>query len=130
LGRLRDWRGFNQCGFDQCGHGRMEFCFLCEIGDNLLWLRLFVLDALEIGRGNLKRVEHEASRFPFEPFLQDHLNDLAQDDRRGWQSIAFIIRMSYGRKYSYQAEGFSYAQCREDQHRVAAGDGGGCAPSR
>jgi hypothetical protein len=54
-----------------------------EIGDNLLWLRLFEVQAFEVRGRDLERVEQEAGGFPFESFLQDHLHDLANDGLNG-----------------------------------------------
>ena len=54
-----------------------------EIGDNLLWLRLFEFHALEVRRCDLERVEQEAGGFPLESLLQDHLHDLANDGLNG-----------------------------------------------
>ena len=62
-----------------CGSFRFRF----EIGDNLLWLRLFELHALEIRRGDLERVEQEAGGFALDSLLQDHLHDLANDGLNG-----------------------------------------------
>jgi hypothetical protein len=54
-----------------------------EIGDNLLWLRLFEFHALEVRRGDLERVEQEAGGFPLDSLLQHHLHDLANDGLNG-----------------------------------------------
>src|SRR5258708_38273619 len=54
-----------------------------EIGDNLLWLRLLELHALEVRRRDLERVEQEAGSFLLESLLQHHLHDLANDGLNG-----------------------------------------------
>ncbi|MGB6383711.1 MAG: hypothetical protein WBD25_09025 [Terriglobales bacterium] len=56
---------------------------ILDIDGNLLWLRLFEFDTLEIRRGDLEGVEHETGGFPFESLLQDHLHDLANDGLNG-----------------------------------------------
>lgn len=43
--------------------------FVLDVGYNLLWLRLFEVQALEIGRRNLERVENQARGFAFNSFL-------------------------------------------------------------
>jgi len=72
--------------FSNGSHGSFRFrfeVFCFEIGDNLLWLRLFEFHALEIRRGDLERVKQEAGGFPFESLLQYHLHDLANDGLNG-----------------------------------------------
>ncbi len=72
--------------FNKGSHGSFRFrfeIFCFEIYDNLLWLRLFQFHALEIGRGDLERVQQGAGGFAFETLLQDHLHDLANDGLDG-----------------------------------------------
>ena len=54
-----------------------------EIGDNLLWLRLFEFHALEVRRRELERVEQKTGGFTFESLLQNHLHDLVDDGLNG-----------------------------------------------
>src|SRR5271167_3183228 len=61
------------------GNGVLPSLFLYDIGGNLFWLRLFEFETLEIRRGDLECVEHEAGGFPFESLLQNHLHGLSND---------------------------------------------------
>ena len=54
-----------------------------KIDDNLLWLRLLELHALEVRRRDLERVEEEAGGFPLDSLLHDHLHDLTNDVLNG-----------------------------------------------
>ncbi len=63
------------------GHGSLRYRI--RIGDNLLWLRLLELHALEVRRRDLERVEQETGGFPLDSLLQDHLHDLADDGLNG-----------------------------------------------
>jgi hypothetical protein len=49
---------------------------------------------LRFGRGDLERVEQEAGGFAFEPLLQDHLHDLANDGLNG-------VRIFKGRQVDF-----------------------------
>jgi len=74
-------------GFVEGGDGKFRSGVEFDGDDNLLWLRLFQFDTLEIRRRNLERVEQEGGGFPFDSFLQDHLHDLADDGLNGMRIL-------------------------------------------
>ncbi|MGB9237196.1 MAG: hypothetical protein WCC04_22530 [Terriglobales bacterium] len=60
--------------FFRCFDGALDF----GVGDDLFRLGLFALEALEIGRGDLQRVENEAGFFVVDSVLEDEFDDLPE----------------------------------------------------